>query len=88
MHFGRVAVSGSDSRLQSRRGLWVRQIWEYTLLIWAVVGGLACFLAGDLFLLLPLGILSVLVGILGTLLVMLGTSRDNPPASEADSLFR
>ncbi|HUB49378.1 MAG TPA: hypothetical protein VMB73_30770 [Acetobacteraceae bacterium] len=88
MHFGRVAVPGSDARFHSRRGLWIRQIWEYTLLIWVVVGGLACLLAGDFVLLLPLGILSVLVGGIGTLMAALNTSRDNPPASEADRLFR
>jgi hypothetical protein len=56
-------------------------IWAYMLIVFIVFGGTGCLLSSNLSALIPIGILSVLVGIAGTMLTylrILGVKSDDP----------
>src|ERR1700679_1005719 len=59
-----IALRGVLIRRRSRR------VWIYNALIVVVIGGMAATLAGDLRILVPIGSLSVLVGLVGTVMTI------------------
>jgi hypothetical protein len=87
-----VLFPGADqknsTRHLTRRGLWTKQIWQYTLGIAIGIGGLVSALGEDARLAIPIVGLSVLVGIVGTLMVFQQTTADDEADSKKDSIFR
>jgi hypothetical protein len=69
----------------SRFGLIV-QVWVYTGCVAVIVGGIVSMFAADLWLLVPIGILCVLVGVVGSLLAVLRTLPGAAPRETG--LFR
>lgn len=57
--------------LSSATRLMIRQIWIYTALIVIIVGGLVAVLAQDWRLFVPIGGLSIVVGVVGTVMALL-----------------
>jgi len=49
----------------------IKQLWIYTVLIVVIIGGMVSALAQDWRLLVPIGLLSILVALVGTVLTLL-----------------
>lgn len=76
------------AKAHTKRGMWLREVWLYTALVTVVVGGFVYSMSGDFRLVYPIAGLSVLVGIIGSLLAVLRSLEDNPPADGSDSIYR
>lgn len=66
----------------------IRQLWIYTALIVVVVGGLVSALAQEWRLFVPIGCLSVLVGLVGTAMTLLQDRLKSPEGNKAKEEVR
>jgi|HubBroStandDraft_6_1064221.scaffolds.fasta_scaffold460641_1 hypothetical protein len=73
---------------KTRRGAWIGQVWAYTLAIAFGIGILVAALANDHRMFYPIAGLSLLVGIVGTLLAIRHTPRVQKRATPKESIFR
>ena len=73
---------------KTERGVWITRVWGYTLAIAIGIGLLVAFLANDHRMVYPIAGLSLLVGIVGTLLAIRHTTGDQKRATSKESIFR